>query len=324
MRLRASRISAIYASVVPWRRPSPTSAILSQVARQDPLIPKSAAICLRCYPGSRLRATRTTSSRNSFGWGFGTADTFPAAPLGTTDQMSPTRAADPISLWRTVSARSSLAGNPRRARAAWRVGVNSPRDMSRLRSSPDSSVAYSRLSPTLGVDQSSPGARRAGSAVLRGRRRPWGSGVWWRPCAVRRVRRGGRLSGRTCPGLGRRAFWGAKPRLRLRRRCLAAVRRLVRGHDPGHGLCVVPHIAAAPRKLPAGGAHVIPRPVLTEFPPPPSPGRARPREPLKERCSTTASPLVCPRGRHGRRAARHVVASFNWRTCRDNDAPART
>ncbi|MEU1321120.1 DUF6308 family protein [Streptomyces tibetensis] len=41
--------------------------------------PKSAAICSSVTPGSRLRATRTTSSRNSFGYGLGTATSFQAA-----------------------------------------------------------------------------------------------------------------------------------------------------------------------------------------------------------------------------------------------------
>ncbi|MGO4258648.1 hypothetical protein, partial [Marmoricola sp. RAF53] len=49
-------------------------------------------------PCSRRRATFTTSSRNSLGNGFGTGHILPAAPLGTTDQMSPIRAADPIDL----------------------------------------------------------------------------------------------------------------------------------------------------------------------------------------------------------------------------------
>ena len=45
--------------------------------------------------GSRLRATRITSSRNSRGKGLGMVNILPAAPLGTTDQMSPTHAAVP-------------------------------------------------------------------------------------------------------------------------------------------------------------------------------------------------------------------------------------
>ncbi len=57
-------------------------------------MPKSVAICFSDCPGSRLRATRTTSSRNSLGNGFGTVHILPAAPLSATDQMSPIRAAD--------------------------------------------------------------------------------------------------------------------------------------------------------------------------------------------------------------------------------------
>lgn len=39
-------------------------------------MPKSAAICLSLWPGSRLRATRTISSRNSLEYGFGTVTSF--------------------------------------------------------------------------------------------------------------------------------------------------------------------------------------------------------------------------------------------------------
>lgn len=73
-------------------------------------IPKSVASRLIDNPGSRLWATvtgdvttATTASRKSLGYGFGTADTLPAAPHGTTDQMSPTRAADPIELHRRIA-----------------------------------------------------------------------------------------------------------------------------------------------------------------------------------------------------------------------------
>lgn len=44
---------------------------------------------------SPRRATATTSSRNSFGWGLGTVNIRPAAPPGTTGQASPIRAPDP-------------------------------------------------------------------------------------------------------------------------------------------------------------------------------------------------------------------------------------
>src|SRR3974390_3352153 len=59
-------------------------------------IPKSAAICSSVTPASRPRATRTTSSRNSFGNGFGIATSFQAHPQGKPNQMSPPRAADPV------------------------------------------------------------------------------------------------------------------------------------------------------------------------------------------------------------------------------------
>ena len=49
---------------------------------------------------SLLRATRTTSSRNSLGNGFGTVDILPAETPVSTDQMSPIRAADPFSVVR--------------------------------------------------------------------------------------------------------------------------------------------------------------------------------------------------------------------------------
>ena len=68
----------------PWR---------SQFRRHDSLIPKSFAICRD--RGLAPSGDATTSSRNSFGWGLGTVNILPAAPLGTTDQMSPIRAAVP-------------------------------------------------------------------------------------------------------------------------------------------------------------------------------------------------------------------------------------
>jgi hypothetical protein len=96
MRFVASRNSASSAALGPGLIPSSRSAALSQFVRHDSLMPKSAAICFTVCPGPRLRAIRTTSSRNSLGNGFGTVHILPAAPLGTTDQMSPIRAADPI------------------------------------------------------------------------------------------------------------------------------------------------------------------------------------------------------------------------------------
>ncbi|WP_410055795.1 DDE-type integrase/transposase/recombinase [Rhodococcus sp. WS3] len=67
IRLRNSRFSTTSSPVVPDLIPSSLSATFSQPVRQDSLIPKSAAICFNNVPGSRLRATRTTSSRNSRG-----------------------------------------------------------------------------------------------------------------------------------------------------------------------------------------------------------------------------------------------------------------
>src|SRR4029450_8654811 len=45
---------------------------------------------------ARLRATRTTSSRNSRGYGLGMVHIRPAEPHGATDQMAPDHAAVPI------------------------------------------------------------------------------------------------------------------------------------------------------------------------------------------------------------------------------------
>jgi glycine/D-amino acid oxidase-like deaminating enzyme len=75
---------------------SSTSAWRSQLRRQDSAMPKSEAICLIVCPGSRLRATFTTSSRNSLGNGLGTVHILPAMPHNATDQMSPIRAAVPV------------------------------------------------------------------------------------------------------------------------------------------------------------------------------------------------------------------------------------
>ena len=75
------------------RLPASRSSSVSERCRQDSEIPKSLATC--ATDASLRRATRTTSSRNSFGNGFGTIDILPAETLISTDQMSPTRAADP-------------------------------------------------------------------------------------------------------------------------------------------------------------------------------------------------------------------------------------
>ena len=50
----------------------------SQFRRHDSLIPKSFAIW--AIGASPVRATATTSSRNSLGWGFGMVHILPAGP----------------------------------------------------------------------------------------------------------------------------------------------------------------------------------------------------------------------------------------------------
>ncbi len=79
MRLRASRSSADSPDAVAGLAPSSVSARRSHFDSVIGWTPKSAAICSSVTPGSRLRATRTTSSRNSFGYGLGTATSFQAA-----------------------------------------------------------------------------------------------------------------------------------------------------------------------------------------------------------------------------------------------------
>src|SRR5215207_7392483 len=66
-RRRSSRLSACSSLVGPERTPSSRSAWVIQFVRHDSEIPKSAAMSLIRTPGSRLRATRITSSRNSRG-----------------------------------------------------------------------------------------------------------------------------------------------------------------------------------------------------------------------------------------------------------------
>src|SRR6185312_11178115 len=75
-RLRSSRNSADSLLVTPGRTPSSTSASLSQRCRQDSEIPKSFAIC--DSGASPLRATATTSRRNSMGNAFGMPIILPA------------------------------------------------------------------------------------------------------------------------------------------------------------------------------------------------------------------------------------------------------
>lgn len=109
----SSRSSADSDALTPRRLPSSTSAACNQLRRHDSLIPKSLAICV--IGASPPRATATMSSRNSFGWGLGTVHVLPVAPLGTTNQMSPIRAADPSEQVVKVSAN------------LWADGVATPR-----------------------------------------------------------------------------------------------------------------------------------------------------------------------------------------------------
>ncbi len=76
IRLRASRSSADSPDGVTGVAPSSVSARRSHFDSVIGWPPKSAAICSSVTPGSRLRATRTTSSRNSFGYGL-IADLYP-------------------------------------------------------------------------------------------------------------------------------------------------------------------------------------------------------------------------------------------------------
>lgn len=85
MRFFASRNSAWSAQVSPGRRPSSTSACLIQFDKDPSEIPKSFAICESgVWP---CRATATTSSRNSFGYGFATETSFQRGRI-LTDQTS--------------------------------------------------------------------------------------------------------------------------------------------------------------------------------------------------------------------------------------------
>src|SRR5215831_601617 len=76
LRRRSSRSSADSAAVTPGRVPSSISASFSQRCRQDSEIPKSFAICET--GACPLRATATTSRRNSIGNGLGTLIILPA------------------------------------------------------------------------------------------------------------------------------------------------------------------------------------------------------------------------------------------------------
>jgi RHS repeat-associated protein len=95
IRLFASRSSAFSAVDLPGLVPASTAVWESQFDNVIAWIPKSFAICSNVTPSSRFWATLTTSSRNSFGYGFGIATSFQARPKSKPDQMSPIRAADP-------------------------------------------------------------------------------------------------------------------------------------------------------------------------------------------------------------------------------------
>jgi hypothetical protein len=75
--------------------PASTASRESQFDKVIGWIPKSFAICSSVTPSSRFWATLTTSSRNSFGYGFGIPTSFQARSSSKPDQMSPIHAADP-------------------------------------------------------------------------------------------------------------------------------------------------------------------------------------------------------------------------------------
>lgn len=67
---------------MPGRSPSSISAFFIHTYSVVKWIPKSFAIWESATPGSRFLETRTTSSRNSLGYGLDTVDILPAQPLG--------------------------------------------------------------------------------------------------------------------------------------------------------------------------------------------------------------------------------------------------
>ena len=81
------------ASPCPWDQARGGS-ITIQPITAEPEIPKSLPTRLICTP---LRATATTSSRNSRGWGFGKVHILPAGPTDPTDRMSITGRSRPAS-----------------------------------------------------------------------------------------------------------------------------------------------------------------------------------------------------------------------------------
>ena len=84
--------------VLPGLVPASMAVWESQFDRVIGWIPKSFAICSSVTPDSRFWATLTTSSRNSFGYGFGIATSFQARSSSKPDEMSPIHAADPYSM----------------------------------------------------------------------------------------------------------------------------------------------------------------------------------------------------------------------------------
>lgn len=86
----ASRSSAASPDGVAGLAPSSVSARRSHLDSVIGWTPKSVAICSSATPGSRLRATFTSSSRNSFGYGLGTATSLQAASQQAQVRCHPT------------------------------------------------------------------------------------------------------------------------------------------------------------------------------------------------------------------------------------------
>ena len=83
---------------------SAASALRNHLVNVISWIPESLATCANVTPASRERATRTTSSRNSLGYGLGITTSFQPTLPGKPTQMSPIRAAAPFTwLLSTVS-----------------------------------------------------------------------------------------------------------------------------------------------------------------------------------------------------------------------------
>jgi hypothetical protein len=101
LRLRSSRSSADSVVVVPRRVPSSVSAIFSQRCRHDSEIPKSFAICRNGV--SPLRASATTSRRNSGGNGFGMANILPARNASSQVRSQPNRGQSQLVVGRVKS-----------------------------------------------------------------------------------------------------------------------------------------------------------------------------------------------------------------------------